>query len=190
MKQILTPTRISLALVAGLALSAGSARAQDVMVTGSLSYVPAAGGVYDYTLTLNNTGSEAVQSLWLGWALSSNPVFDVINPTTPGNNLAWSSTIDGNSIKYAGTAGTAIPMGGSGTFTFDSTSTPAQFMSQAAGQSVAYGIDASQFAIEDNSLHSVEFAPSVATPEPSTLGLLAVGSASLLGALRRRSRSL
>ena len=62
---------------------------------------------------------------------------------------------------------TTIPSGGSGIFTFDSTSTPAQFMSGAAGQSVAYGVLASQFAIEDNSLHSVEFSPTVVLVPPT-----------------------
>jgi hypothetical protein len=187
MKLNLISTPFALALAAGLGLTAHSARAQDVMVTGSLTDVPAGGGVFDYTLVLNNTGTEAVQSLWLGWALSSSPVFNVLNPSSAGNSLGWANGIDGDSIEYAGTAGSAIAPGHSGIFTFDSTSTPAQFMSQAAGQSVAYGVNASQFAIEDDSLHSIEFAPTVvATPEPSTLGLLAVGGLGLCGKLRRK----
>jgi hypothetical protein len=61
-------------------------------------------------------------------------------------------------------------------------------MSEAAGQSVAYGVDATPFAIEDNSTHSEEFSPSVATipDETSTFGLLAIGSLSLLGAHRSK----
>jgi hypothetical protein len=189
MKLNLISNRFSLAVAAGLALSAISSHAQDVLVTGSLTDVPGGGGVFDYTLTLHNTGSEAVQSLWLGWALSSNPVFDVLNPTAAGNNLGWNNVIDGNSIQYGGTAGTAIASGGTGIFAFDSTSTPAQFMSQAAGQSVAYGVNASQFAIEDTTLHSEEFAPTVvATPEPSTLSLLTLSALGFSGTLFRKFR--
>jgi hypothetical protein len=159
---------LALIVAAGLTLSAISTRAQDVAVTATLTYVAAGGGVYDYTLTMQNTGSEAVESLWLGWALSSSPVFDVLNPTAAGNNLGWANVVDGNSVKYGGSsAETTIPAGGSGMFTFDSTSTPAQFMSGAAGQSVAYGVNASQFAIEDNSLHSVEFSPTVVLVPPA-----------------------
>ena len=167
-------TRILPVIAAAFIFSGLSARAQDVAVTGLLSDVPAAGGVFDYTLTLQNTGSEAVESLWLGWALSSNPVFDIASPTDAGNNAGWASVVDGDSVQYGGSASeTFLEPRASATFTFDSTSTPAEFMSQTAGQSVAYGVDASPFAIEDNSLNSVEFAATVAAvPEPSTVGLL------------------
>jgi hypothetical protein len=175
-KQTLISKLPFLAVAAGLALSAISARAQDVAVTGFLSFAPAVNGTFDYTLTLKNTGSEAVESLWLGWALSSNPVFNVVNPTDPGNDLGWASPVDGNSVQYGGSPSeTFLASGNSAIFTFDSTSTPALFMSGSAGQSVAYGVDASQFAIEDNSLHSVEFSPTV-VPEPSSIGLLVIGA--------------
>jgi hypothetical protein len=77
MKRTLISNHFSLAVAAGLALSTISNLAQDVAVTGSLTYVAAGGGVFDYTLTLHNTGSEAVEGLCLGWALSSSPVFNV-----------------------------------------------------------------------------------------------------------------
>jgi hypothetical protein len=184
-------TRILPVIAAALILSALSVRAQDVAVTGLLSDVPAADGVFDYTLTLQNTGSEAIESLWLGWALSSNPIFDIASPTDAGNNLGWASFVDGDSVQFGSSAPeTFLEPRASARFTFDSTSTPAEFMSQTAGQSVAYGVDASPFTIEDNSLHSVEFAPTVtaAVPEPSADGLLIMGvlGISFLG-WRRRS---
>jgi len=185
--------RILPVIAAALIYSALSARAQDVAVNGFLSDVPAAGGVFDYTLTLQNTGSEAIEGLWLGWALSSNPVFDIASPTQAGNNLGWASVVDGNSVQYGGSPSeTFLAVDATATFTFDSTSTPAQFMSKVAGQSVAYGVDASQFAIEDNSLHSVEFAPTVvAVPEPSAVGLLMIAVIGILFlGWRRGSRAL
>jgi|GEM_PF-1148370 len=177
-----------LAAIAGFSLFAVSAHAQDVKVDGFLSFVPQGAGVFDYTLTLQNTGSEAIEGLWLGWALSSNPVFNVDDPTNAGNALGWASPVDGDSVQFGGSPSeTLLAVGKSTTFTFDSTSTPAQFMSQAAGQSVAYGVDASQFAIEDDSLHSVEFAPTlVSVPEPSTLGLVAAGALGVLCVRWRR----
>jgi PEP-CTERM motif-containing protein len=191
MKPNLNSITLSMAVAAGLAVFSISAQAQDVLVTGSLTDTSLGGGVFSYTLTLDNTGPEAVESLWLGWALSSSPVFNVMSPTSAGNNLGWNNVVDGASIQYGGASGTAIAAnGGTGTFTFDSTSTPAQFMSGAAGGSVAYGVDATQFAIEDNSLHSEEFAPTVvATPEPSTFGLLAIGALGFSGAFFRKLRS-
>src|SRR5271170_1240925 len=146
--------RFLLVLAAGFACSAGCARAQDVVVTGFVSFAPAINGTYDYTLTLRNTGSEAVEGLWLGWALSSNPVFDVINPSHAGNDIGWTSDVDGNSVQYGGSSSeTLLDSGSSAIFTFDSTSTPAMFTSGSAGQSVAYGVDDSQFAIHDDTLH-------------------------------------
>lgn len=194
MKLTSTLTRSSLALGAGLVLSAISASAQqDVIVNGSLTYTGPTAGVYDYTLTMNNTGTEAVESLWLGWALNSNPVFNVLNPSSAGNSLGWQNILDGNSVMYAGTAGSTLAAGKSATFTFDSTSTPTQFenpfSSGGSGLSVAYGVNAQQFGIFDTTTHSFDFAPSVvATPEPSTLGLLAVGSLGLLKRFGRRVR--
>jgi hypothetical protein len=174
--------RFLLALIAAFAALAIPARSQDVAVTGFLSFAPAVNGTFDYTLTLQNTGSEAIEGLWLGWALSSNPVFNVDDPTNAGNALGWASPVDGNSVQFGGSPSeTFLATGRSTTFTFDSTSTPAQFMSQAAGQSVAYGVDASQFAIEDDTLHSVEFAPTVVSvPEPSAISLLVAGALGIL----------
>lgn len=58
MKLNLISNHFSLAVAAGLAVSAISSHAQDVVVTGALTDVPAGGGVYDYTLTLHNTGTS------------------------------------------------------------------------------------------------------------------------------------
>jgi hypothetical protein len=177
-------TRLLLAIVAGLALTAVSTKAQDVAVTGFLSFAPAVNGTFDYTLTLKNTGAEAVESLWLGWVPGS---FNITNPTGTGNDLGWASPADGDSVQYGGSPSeTFVASGDTGIFTFDSTSTPAQFMSETAGPSVAYGVDAQQFAIEGNSLHSVEFSPTV-IPEPSAISLLfavALGAFGALVALR------
>jgi hypothetical protein len=188
-------TRLSLALGAGLVFTSMTASAQqNVIVSGSLTYTGPTAGVYDYTLTMSAFGSQSVESLWLGWALDSNPVFNVLNPSNVGNSLGWQNIIDGNSVMYAGTTGTALAPGHSATFTFDSTSTPTQFENPAtsggSGKSVAYGTAAQQFGIFDTTPNSFDFAPTVVTtPEPSTLGLLAIGSLGLLKGFGRKFRS-
>jgi len=187
MKSKLNAIPAFLIFAAGLAASTAISHAQDVLATGTLTDVPGAGGVFDYTLTFHNTGSEAIQSLWLGWTVGH---FTVVNPTAAGNTVGWSSAVDGNSIQYGGTAANAIAAGGMGVFTFDSTSTPAQFEAATVGASVAYGVDATQFAIENTTLHSDEFTPSVQTiPEPSTLCLIAISTLGFSGILRRKFRS-
>ena len=177
--------RFSLTVGAILAASAISSRAQNVLVNATLTDVPAAGGVYDYTMTLQNTGIEAIESLWVGWVPG---VFDINGPTGVGNNLGWTSSADGNSIQYLGTASTTIATGGTGVFTFDSSSTPAQFMSGAAGATTAYGVNAyyGQLSFYLSPPDTETFYPTV-VPEPSTFGLVVMSSLGLLGALRRKS---
>jgi hypothetical protein len=186
MKPKLTPIDFSLAIAAALAMATLSSQAQNVQVTDSLTAVAAAGGVFDYTLQLNNTGGEAIQSLWLGWVPGS---FNIANPTSAGNNLGWTSVLDGSSIQYGGTAGTALAAGHSGMFTFDSTTTPAEFMAQTgqAGQSTAYGVNAAngQLSLFLSPPDTEVFALTV-TPEPSTFAILALGSLGFLGVLRRK----
>lgn len=187
MKPKLIPIRISTAVAVSMAIFTLSSTANaGVTVTGSLTYVPAAGGVYDYTLTLNNTGTEAVESLWLGWIPGS---FNIANPSAPGNNLGWSSSLDGPSIQYLGTAGTALAPGASGMFTFDSTTTPAQFQAQTglAGQSTAYGVNAihGQLSLTLSPPDTETFGLTV-VPEPSTLALIAIGSLGFLCFAQRR----
>lgn len=175
-------TRIVCAAVATVALAAVSSRAQNVIVTANLSDASLGGGNFAYTLTINNTGTEAVDALWLGWIPG---VFNIANPTSAGNLQGWSSSPVSSSIQYAGNSGNAIAHGGTGTFTFDSTSTPAQFTSHAAGESWIYGINYSpQFGSTANADMQQFFLNVV--PEPSTTSLVGLGALGLAGTLRRR----
>ena len=109
-----------------------------------------------------------MESLWLGWVVGS---FNISNPSIPVNSLGWANVVDGNSVQYGGTSGTALAAGDTATFTLGSKSTPADFQSATAGPSVAYGVNASQFAIENTTTDSREFTPTVvvAAPIPSIL---------------------
>jgi PEP-CTERM motif len=189
MKLKLIPMGLSLAIAATLAASATSSQAQDVNVTTSLTGVAGTGGLFDYTLTLNNTGPESIQSFWLGWIPGS---FNVASPTSAGNNLGWSSSVDGNSVQYGGTAATALPAGDSGTFTFDTTTTLAQFAAQTgkAGDSTAYGINAAngQLSFTLSPPNTETFALSV--PEPSTYAMLALGTLAFWGVRRHVLRPI
>jgi len=172
-----------LPVITGLALSAVSGRAQSASAT--ISGVPAAGG-YDYTIVLDNTGTYDLNSFWYGWIQFQNDLPS--NPSSAGNSLGWANNLDGNSIQWVNSTGTALAPGQSGNFTFFSTSTPAQMTAGIAGESVAYvgGIDFSQGTAGDS---TGIFSPTlVATPEPSSAALLAIGSLGLLAAGWRKLR--
>jgi hypothetical protein len=166
--------------LAGIAVSAVSAHAQSASAT--LSDVAVSGG-FDYTLTLKNTGTDNLNGLWYGWTTSGNNLPS--NPSTAANSLGWVNSLDANSIMYYNNGtGTQLTPGSTGTFTFFSTSTPTAITTLPSGFSVAYvkmelpAIDASEGVSGDS---TGVFAPVlVATPEPSTVGLLGIGSLGLL----------
>jgi len=112
-------------------------------VTATISGV-AAGGSYDYTITLQNTGTNALNSLWYGWTTSGDNLSS--DPSNAGNSLGWANTVSGNSIMWVNSSGTALAPGASATFTFVSSSTPAEITASPSGESVAYvgAIDFSQ----------------------------------------------
>jgi hypothetical protein len=165
---------LTLAGAAGFVLSAAPGLAQP-NASATISGTVVAGG-YDYTVTLHNTGTTSLDSFWYGWTTAGNNLPSV--PTTIGNDLGWANTGSGNSIMWTG--GTAIGVGGSGTFTFFDTSTPTAITTTPSGESVAYvsGIDFSQ---GNGTTSTPAFSPVlVASPEPSTTALLGVGSLGLL----------
>src|SRR5579862_7774149 len=87
---------IGLVTVCGLATSAMSAHAQNA--TATISNTGMDGSLYDYTVTLHNTGSTSLNSFWYGWIQF---VFDLPSaPSSAGNSLGWNNNLVGNSIEY------------------------------------------------------------------------------------------
>ena len=183
-----TPS-IRIVVTVAAALAAGHLQAQTVSATATLSDVPGTAGVFDYTLTVFNTGTAPIEGVWYGWLPGGNTLPS--DPTAPGSLSAWSPTLSGgNSIMFQGNSSDAIGAGQSGIFTFDSTSTLAQMTSGttgpgATGASVAF---ATTIGFTGNSPGvSAEFTPT-AVPEPSTVGLFALGSAGMLARGWRKLR--
>ena len=118
-------------------------------VASSISGV-ADGNSFDYTISLTNTSTVALNSFWYGWTTSGNNLPS--NPTNAANSLGWGNTLDGNSIMWVNSSGTALAPGASATFTFVSTATPSAITTSPSGESVAYvnGIDFSQDAAGDS----------------------------------------
>ncbi len=112
-------------------------------VTAIISGV-AAGGSYEYTITLQNTGTNALNSFWYGWTTSGDNLSS--DPSNAGNSLGWANQVSGNSIMWVNSSGTALAPGASAAFTFISSSSPSAITASPSGQSVAYmgAIDFSQ----------------------------------------------
>ena len=168
---------LTLLAAAGLAASTVSSQA-TISASATISDTAVAGG-FDYTITLDNTGTSSLSSFWYGWTQVGNNLPS--NPSNAANSLGWVNTLDANSIMWGAAGDTALTPGNSATYTFFSTSTPTAITTSPSGESVAYtgSIDFSQG--PSSSTATSAFSPVlVASPEPSSIGLLAFGSLGLL----------
>jgi hypothetical protein len=193
----LTTNRFALALAVATGLAASTLSSQAQSATATISDVPVAGGDFDYTLTLKNTGTQSLNSFWYGWTTSGNNLPS--DPISAANSLGWVSDIAGNSIQWENSYnyygytyyyGTPLAAGQSATFTFVSGSTLSAITQSPSGESVAYvgGIDESQGVTGDS---TAVFSPAlVAVPEPTSMSLIAAGSLILaVGLELRRGRN-
>ena len=182
--------KITLALAMTLAISVVSSHAQGA--TATISGVSAGGGLYDYTITLYNTGSTDLNGFWYGWTSYGNNLPS--DPISAGNSLGWDNDLDYNSIEWENNSGTALPSGDSATFTFQSTDTPADITASPSGESVAYS-DVYWFGYPEGypGYSTDEFSPTLITvPEPSSAALFTIGIIVAAGSIRffslRRNR--
>jgi hypothetical protein len=177
--------RLALAVAIALAGSAVSSRAQGA--TGTLTGVQV-GVNYDYTLTLNNTGSVALESLWYAWIpgfffLPSTP--SSASGTANGATSGWTASIVSKSIQFQGNSSNAIQPGHSATFTFVTTDSPATLAGNNSGHPIG---DSFAYVGTVNASAGVNFIVQ-SVPEPSSFGLIIVGSLGLLASGWRKLRT-
>jgi hypothetical protein len=174
-----------------------SGRAQGtISATATITETGTSGGEFEYSMTLDNTGTVPINAFWYGWVQGS---FDL--PSTPTSltaPLGWSSIPDGNSVQFENSSGAAIPAGGFGLYSFQSTASPTALttgISDGAptGSSVVYDTPTgpSTFGENDPGVASGPFQPTLTSvPEPSTFGLLATGLTGMsLWMAKRRSKA-
>jgi hypothetical protein len=102
-----------------------------VNANASLAGTSNGSGGFNYKITLDDTGTTAINTFWFGWIPGED--FLTQNPTLIGSPAGWTEQIvpvgSGYSIEW--TANSSInaiqPAGSSSAFTFSSTETPAQF---------------------------------------------------------------
>jgi hypothetical protein len=177
--------RLSLAVATGLAAATFTSHAQSA--TATISWV-ASGSSYDYTITLKNTGSEALNGFWYGWTTGGDNLPSA--PANAGNSLSWGNDVSGNSIMWMNNSysydgytyyyGTPLAPGSSTTFTFVSSTPPSAIATSPSGQSVAYvgGIDGSEGVAGDS---TPVFSPTLESPAPPVPTVTATISAVAAG---------
>jgi hypothetical protein len=102
----LLPIRLALVVATALAASAATSHAQSA--TATISGVAGGGGSFDYTITLQNTGTTSLDSFWYAWTQSGNNLSAPIS--SPGSSLGWNDTAltGSTSISWEGNAGNAL----------------------------------------------------------------------------------
>jgi PEP-CTERM motif len=161
------PFATLLAMAAGLAIFTASSHAQSATAT-IVQTSPD-----NFTITLDNTSTDPLNSFWYGWTTSGNNLPS--DPSSAGNSLGWDNNLDGNSIQFENTlGGSALAGGQTATFTFVDTSPFSGLMSPNA-ESVAFTSDSIQFNQGVAGQSTAVFSPTAPVPEPSSFGLLAMG---------------
>jgi hypothetical protein len=176
----LNSIRLILAVAMGLTASAISSRAQSSEATATITGVAVSGG-FDYTISLENTGTGDLNTFWYGWTDDGNNLPS--NPDTAENSLGWANNLDGNSIVWENDASTALAPGQTGAFTFFSSDSPSDITTSPSGGSVVYnGVGIFSAGQSD------AFSPALAaTPELGSSALLAAGAFSLFLLGRKKS---
>lgn len=193
MKTLLSSRSVhwALALAAGLAVSAVNAHAQitptvaPVAASAQITAQPMTGGIYTYTVALDNTGSSSLETFWFAWNTDGHD-YMTAGPTSISQPSGWtdSVTIDYNpsygynyGIQFT-TSTTPLASGGTLDFSFDSTLTPTQM----AGNNPTFGVPvATSFVSTGPGFTGTDYGPFTArvVPEPCSLALFAVGSCGL-----------
>jgi hypothetical protein len=173
----------------------GTLRAQIINATASISSQPAGGGLYDYTITLNNSASSTgpIETFWFAW-LPNGDNFLLSSPASVQAPAGWNSSIIMGyyydyyyyyydySIEFT-SSGAPLNPGHSLTFGFVSSDSP----DVVEGDSSIYPgnqVDTSYVYSAIGAGTGAEVIPQV--PEPAVLSLLLAGS---LGLLVRPQRS-
>lgn len=109
--------------------SAGPLNAQGLLVDAQINGQTAGGGLYDYTITLNNEAGSAssLETFWYSWVPGAN--FLPSNPTTISAPSGWAAAVthvsagDGYGIQFT-TSTSPLNPGSSLEFGFSSSDTP------------------------------------------------------------------
>lgn len=170
--------RLLLVLAVSLAVAL-TIRANGLDGTATYTDTLVSPGVFQYDLTLTNTGTTTIGTFWFSWIPGAG--FMSAAPTNVMSPAGWADAITNGGMSIQWTTSSLLAAGGTETgFTFDSTMTPAQLAGTFPGPGLGTGDP-----ITTASLYiaapfgdpgaQIVATPAVApTPEPSSLSLAAV----------------
>jgi hypothetical protein len=164
--------KICFALTFAAGLAACRLQAQGTLsAAATITETGMVGNAYEYSLTLTNTGSNPINAFWYGWTIGSFNLPSV--PTSIVPPTGWTATTSSDSVQFGNSTGSAIAPGSTGTFTFESTSSPSAMTTgthegDPTGQSVAYATVTAMRDFEQSvaGVASGPFTPTLGTAPP------------------------
>jgi hypothetical protein len=174
-----------------MALFVGSAKAAlTLSASAQIALTSSVGANNNYTITVNNTGTDTIGTFWFAWTPPADPIEYDFLPTTPSaaaGPAGWIAptltAFPGTSIEFYNITGSDILPGQSGTFTFTTTDTPTTLQGTSLGFPITTSFIYDGF---PEASAAVQVNPTiVATPEPASVGALGIVGLALLKRRRR-----
>ena len=187
----LPPRARMLSLLFLVAILCVTAHATDISATATYTDTLVSPGVYDYSITLNDTGTTTMGTFWFSWIpgtgfLSATPTditsptgwTETLKPATAGKiGIQWTTTTDDVDPGWSLTG-----------FSFESTETPAELLLDFSGTGTGAGDPITTSTVYSGAplVGTGDTFVATATPEPGSMLLTLTGLGLAAAAFKSR----